>query len=684
MVYRWFFIFCCLGFDSFAQNHIQKDSTKLLDEVVVKAFAYNRSLKETPVSLGLITEKDLNRFSPTSILSAVNTVPGVRMEERSPGSYRFSIRGSTIRSPFGVRNVKFYWNGLPLTDGGGSTYLNVLDFEAFGRVEIIKGPSASLYGAGTGGAVLLENPFAKQNQIQVSSMGGNFGLQRYQVSSSVGNEKRKLFVNYAHQQSDGYRQQTAMRKDAFNVESKFSLNQKNSLQVSLFYTDLYYQTPGGLTEAQYNADPRQARPATNTQPGAVQQQAAIYNKTIYLSTSLTKEWSARWSSQFGIYGSYSDFTNPSIFSYSRNTDRNWGARTTAQYEFQKSRWNGKWVTGAEYQYFYTPLINYKNLNGEKGAVQTDDRLYANSSLLFTQFDVVLPHNFFATMGLSGNFLNYQYNRLTGTPLGKQTRNFDPVLCPRFALTKKISGSLSVFSSISKGFSPPALAEVLPSVNVFNTGLQPEQGINYELGLRGLLPSSFTFDFVAYDFELAHPIVGLKNNFNQDFFVNASRNSQKGIETSLSWQRINPSSLINLFRAWLAFAYTNYKFVSYNYGNVNYSGNRLTGMPLNTLSTGFDFKVKNVYANVTSTYVDRIPLNDANTSYASDYLLIGSRIGYRNDFKTKTNWEFFAGVDNALDKKYSLGNDLNTAVGRYFNAAATRNYYLGIKIVPKLN
>ena len=125
------------------------DTVQVLHEIVVKGYSYDRPLSEVPAAIGYVDTKTLERFSNTSLLPAVNTIPGVRMEERSPGSYRFAIRGSSLRSPFGVREVKMYWNGLPLTDGGGNTYLNLLDFNAIGSVEIIEGPGASLYGAGS-------------------------------------------------------------------------------------------------------------------------------------------------------------------------------------------------------------------------------------------------------------------------------------------------------------------------------------------------------------------------------------------------------------------------------------------------------------------------------------------------------------------------------------------------------
>jgi iron complex outermembrane receptor protein len=676
MAIRWIGVFSFLSLYSFAQQQSPKDSIKVLNEVIVNAYSSNRSLKQTPVAIGLVAVKDLNRFNNTSILSAVNTIPGVRMEERSPGSYRFSIRGSTIRSPFGVRDVKFYWNGLPLTDGGGNTYLNLLDFDAFGRAEIIKGPGASLYGSGTGGVVLLNSPLTNQKQLQFTAINGSFGLQRYQAKAVFGNAKRKVFVNYAHQQADGYRQQSAMRRNALNLEGIFSLGNKSTLQASLFYTDLYYQTPGGLTLAQYNADPSQARPDPN---GAVKQQAAIYNKTIFGGALYEKQWSSKWSTRVGLYDSYTDFTNPAIRNYERRNEYNFGGRTDTQYQFDKRSLSGKLTMGAEWQHFNSSLTDYGNKSGVQDTVQTDDRLTSNIFLLFAQAEINLPHNFYLTIGGSANFLKYNINRLTGTPPGEQQRNFDPVFSPRFALLKKFSEQFSTYASISKGFSAPSLAEVLPSSGIYNNSLSPEQGINYEVGIRGRLLKVLSFDIAAYDFELSDAIVSQNNG---EYFINAGNTSQKGLETFLAWQTVN-SSKVQL-RTWIAYTLTDYKFVNYSHDNIDYSGNKWTGTAPNTLVAGWDLNfAKHFYWNLTATYVDRIPLNDANSAYSSEYFLAGSRVGFKNQVREKSGLEIFLGVDNALDQKYSLGNDLNAQGGRYYNAATTRNFYFGIKLTPKL-
>ncbi len=212
----------------------------------------------------------------------------------------------------------------------------------------------------------------------------------------------------------------------------------------------------------------------------------------------------------------------------------YGGRTDTQYQFEKRSWKGKVTGGAEFQHFYSTLTDYGNKSGVKDTVQTDDRLTSNVLLAFLQAEIDLPNDFYLTVGGSANFLKYNFNRIIGTPPGQQQRNFDPVFSPRIALLKKFSESFSAYTSVGKGFSAPSFAEVLPSSGVYNNTLSPEQGINYELGIRGKLLTSFSFNLAAYDFELSQAIVSQNSG---DYFINAGNTSQKGLETFLAWQTI---------------------------------------------------------------------------------------------------------------------------------------------------
>src|ERR1700744_5017210 len=126
-----------------------------LANIIIHGFESGQRLSETPSAVGYVSRGDMLRTAGTSLLPAVNTIPGVRMEERSPQSFRLSIRGSLLRSPFGVRNIKVYWDDMPLTDAGGNTYINVLAMNTLWGIEVLKGPGGSMYGANTGGVVLL-------------------------------------------------------------------------------------------------------------------------------------------------------------------------------------------------------------------------------------------------------------------------------------------------------------------------------------------------------------------------------------------------------------------------------------------------------------------------------------------------------------------------------------------------
>jgi iron complex outermembrane receptor protein len=171
-----------------ANNRIDFGNDTLAN-VTVHAFMLNNKWKESPAAVAIINHSDIEKTAPTSLLPAINSVAGVRMEERSPGSYRLSIRGTTLRSPFGVRNVKVYWNNIPITDGGGNTYLTLIDVSQINSMEIIKGPSSSVYGTGTGGVLLMNSLPNFSNEAQDHVKAGI---------------------------TAGYRQQSAVRRDTYD------------------------------------------------------------------------------------------------------------------------------------------------------------------------------------------------------------------------------------------------------------------------------------------------------------------------------------------------------------------------------------------------------------------------------------------------------------------------------------
>ncbi len=677
---KFFGFLLLISFQANAQ-HTAQDTIEMLKSVIINAYENNRKLIEVPAAISLVTNRDLNKYDNTTIVEALNTKSGVRMDERSPGSYRLNIRGSSLRSPFGVRNVKIYYNSIPFTDPGGNSYLNQLGFYNVQSVEIIKGPAGSIYGAGTGG-VLLINSDSKQFRpgLSLDYNMGNFGLQNFHVNVRLGDSSLQNSINYQHQTSDGYRANTAMRRDVVSWDLKLIKNERSVLSTHFLFGDLTYQTPGALTKAEYDSNPRSARTRAGASPSAQEAQATFYAKTFLTGLSLEQIISKEWKNTSSIYGAYSQNRNPNFRNYSRTAEPHFGGRTLFQWNKILGNTQLTLNTGAEFQQSYNTQRVYKNIGGEPGELQTDDEIYNTQGFLFVQGNLEMPGGWIVTAGGSLNESIMKFERLSILHPQKEQRNFKNEIAPRLAILKKLNKNFSVYGNIARGFSAPSTSELLPSTDVWNTQLQAESGLNYEFGSRGnLFLNKFYFDINAYYYRLKNAIIQKRDASGADYFDNAGSANQCGLEAYFSYELMNnPLGFFNYGNVYLSSTTNDFHYDNYAVGGQDYSGNKMPGVAPQTIAAGVDIKTSiGLYGSATFFHSSNILLNDANTAAASPYNLVGLKIGYKYNLSKKTSFNLFAGVQNLLNERYSLGNDINAFAGRYYNAAPGRNFYVGV-------
>ncbi|KAA9340340.1 TonB-dependent receptor [Adhaeribacter soli] len=655
--------------------------TRTLPEVVVRGYETNQPLLKTAGSIGLLTLRELQRFNENSLVPALNTLPGVRMEERATASYRISIRGSSLRAPFGVRNVKIYLNDIPLVEANGTLPLNLIDAATIGRVEVLKGPAGSVYGAGTGGTILLETvkPELNESSVSLQGMAGSLGLQKYVVTASAGMEKGGLLVRYDKQILDGYREQSAMNREVVLLSGNLRPTEKQTFSFHTYYSKLYYELPGALTNEQFNENPRQARELNKDQHASIN----LNGLNIGLSHQYT--FNQNWSNSTSVFGVFSFLDHPFTTDYERNTNQAFGGRTKTTYQTSFGSINTRFSLGGEAQRSFVNSRHYQNQKGAAGNLNFDDEVTAQQGFVFAQTDADLPWEFTATLGGSVSALQYELNRLsdvTQTNIGKQERSFEPQFSPRIALVKLLSEKVAMHGSISSGFSPPTEAEIRPSDGSFNTRLQPERGTNYELGFRGsALKDKLVFDVAGFWFLLQETIVSRTTGNGTVVFQNAGATKQQGLETSLSYEILNDKNrAVSGLKIWSNAALNHFRFQNYKQNDTDYSDNKLAGTPAQTVTAGLDLETRaGFYLHITTNFTSEIPLNDANTVYADSYFVAGARTGFRKTIFQQLQAEIYGGVENATDKKYSLGNDLNGFGNRYFNAAPGRNFYGGLQL-----
>ena len=112
---------------------------------------------------------------------------------------KLNIRGIGARSQFSTNRIQAYFNGIPLTTGEGELTIDDFDAEAISKIEIIKGPTSSMYGAGLGGVINMfaANAEIDKTQLGISTQIGSFNTNKKTISGSHGTENTSLFATFS-------------------------------------------------------------------------------------------------------------------------------------------------------------------------------------------------------------------------------------------------------------------------------------------------------------------------------------------------------------------------------------------------------------------------------------------------------------------------------------------------------
>jgi iron complex outermembrane receptor protein len=672
-----FFIGCFIFNVSLAQTSIDTAMSGTLDSVTVTAFRITYNGQFLPVASARITSATLQQEVNGTLLPAFNLVAGVRMEQRSEGSYRLAIRGSSLRSPFGVRNVKVYWNDIPFSDPTGNTYLNILPFTLVNGIDIIKGPVGASYGLGTGGAVLLQSNFATdsllQNAVSLNMRAGSFGYlgQDVRVTLRHKNLQQSFFVS--NEKIDGWRDQSGSTKKNITWLGSLTKN-KHTLKGMVLFTNLMYQTPGGLTLAQMQQNPRLARQATATLPSAVTQQAAVYNKTLLGSLHHNYQLTKNIDWQNFVVGTNTQFKNPFITNYETRHEKNVSFGSHLIMRIQKPIGDFKIVVGGEWQVQDAAINNYGNKKGVRDTLQFADLITTRQGFYFANASLRIKKKWLIEIGMSNAYMGYRYSRSTILTESAQSKSNLGLLAPRMGVSYAAAKNANLYFQISKGFSPPTLAEIRPSDGLFYKNLLPEYGWNFELGIKGLaLQNRLRYALAVYHFGIKDAIVRQNNNAGIEYFVNAGATRQAGAEWQLDYS--TRFSKVHQLQIEVGYAFQPYRFIQYSQAGIVFNGNEVTGNAKHavTSSVTYHFKKRlSVFVKLQS--LSSIPLTDANDVYAPAYELMQSGVSLNHK-----RVRYFFSIDNLLNTSYSLGNDINAAGRRYYNPSSPRGYMAGISI-----
>lgn len=661
----------------------------LLNEVRVAAYSGNKTNKETAGAIALLNGADIQQGNSISMQAALNSIPGVRMDQSTLSDSRISIRGNGVRSPWGIRNIKIYINDIPLTEADGTTRIEGLDVNDLGQAEIIKGPASSIYGGGTGGVIrfrLGRAPYQEQS-FEAAALAGSFGLSRLAVTYRNGGNKINSYVSYGRQQYNGYREHSNDKRTFITANFQLFPSDKRLITLLVNRTTQHAQIPGALTQEEVNENPRQASEAN------LDKHAGRSENWTRIGLGQRYRFNDKLSNRTSVFTYFYDLDHPLPFAYIHNYYQSYGGRTQFDYDAGFSALPTKFTIGGEFSQANSKGTQYANDHGKEGTISGNTDYKDVSFSLFLQSETSIGKTTALTLGISYNGLSYDVKDYLHEDRSGIKR-FKPQASPRAALSHNFGKALSLHGSISSGFSPPAGTEIQDVDGSINRQLQAQRAINYEIDAKGnLFRSRVAYDLALFKMDMKGELIAQSVQQGITVYHNSGRTTHTGSELLLSYRIIKEEDHKNItqLRPYLAVTYAHFRFEDYQIldaGNniiANYDGNKLTGIAPWVISGGIHIEAQaGFYGNASCFYSGPLPLNDLNTVYNPAYSVFNAKIGYRKNLNKHFALNLYSGMDNISNTRYSSFTSLN-AVGyggnepAYFDPAPERSMYAGIDI-----
>ncbi len=617
--------------------------------------------KPTP-STAVLTAADLDRDNGTQLEGAINTVPGLFMQSRTPfGGARITIRGyypSTSGNSPNSNGLGYqvFLNDIPITDATGTTVLDDIDYSTLGNVEVTKGPASSQWGSFIGGAVRFstQRPPLNETSMAQQVLSGTDGLLRTNTSFQTADNTSDLTVNYGHQNYDSFRPHSASLKDYWRANGDFQVGDKQTVGAYFAYNRSFEELAGEIDSSDFYA----RNPIDNPLYAANDSHIALTD--VIAGVSDHYRINDQFTNQTTVFGSGRATGQPFAHGFTDVNQVNAGFRSVFGYQAQLDDGVGvNGTLGATMQHsaltsngvFIVPAPPYT----ERPTAQEN---YASTASIFTEWEFTMPSDVSVTVGASLNKNQFGIrNMLKSNVLYDTTstvvRSFDWVLTPRLTVSKGLGRSASVYASVSTGYTPPLLSNTIANNGTVDLSLKPELAVQYEIGTQGsFLDDKLSASVALFDIENTDKLVSETSN-SVTFTTNAGKQQNRGAEVSLSALAINDKSqTLSLLRPWLSYSYTDATFVSFMSDNnnsaatVDFSGRAVPRVPKSTVSLGIDGATNSGFTfNGTYQYVDKVPVTYDNSTYVKGYGLLGARAGYTQ--KLDRNWvlDLFAGGTN---------------------------------------
>lgn len=660
----------------------------------VQGTKINAGKKTSRVDLG----KELPAISNNNFRQALAKVPGVMLSEESTPLFSLGYRGL---EPHRAQFIQVLKDGVPIHADmfGYPEAYYVPPLQTVESIELIRGGAGLMYGPQPGGALnfVTNKPLIdKKFRIHSENVFGsdNFFSTYEALTGTVG---PLGYLGYFHErQGDGFRDANS-DFEVISSGMKALLNQTSDSRLTMNYDEYHEEhgEPGGLTRAQFDADP-----SVNTRNFD-----RFRLERYYGSLKYEKEFSEETQFDFLVYGGhyrrYSKRQRGGGFG-TAPTGANANLNDIEEQDFYNLGFEPRFrhnyeLFGNEHTLTFGThtFMSHSPRTDQRGAgPASDSGILRKNAIRDSWYLSVFLENLFRFGKLSitpGVRLEHFWQRIeerlnvdkATVPLA-DANEFD--FAPLFGLgiAYEVVKGIEAYTNISQSYRPKIFTQAVPTGTnqVINEDLEEGKGVQYDFGLRGRpLP------FIAWDIDYFLMSFSNQIGTSGSTVANQGRAHYQGMEFFTEIDMVGAYDYFNKTNQVAAIGSLS-PFISLTVLDASFSagpndGRRPQYAPQYNLRVGTVYKWRDrVKVSLLSTFVDDHFGDDANTVSATTNFNIPSykvwdltaEVNLFKNVRNAFDVSIFGGINNLFDEHYFA-----RVRSDGIDPANERNIYGGIKV-----